>query len=80
MTDDRIFNVKQVLGVVTFENYSKYTLMIYIKPKKPKRKFIAAIMVEPKSFTVFDNHDRDTDIDLTTIVFSLEEPNEIHSI
>ena len=71
MMDDRLVNIKHSAEFTTFENYSKYNLIISIKPRKPRRKLKSVILVPPQSFKIFEH--RDTSIDWTTTVFAFEE-------
>ena len=71
MIDDRIFSIKQTSEYVKFENHSDYNLIIYSKPIKPKRKYIAQTLIAPKSFVVIEAIY--FPIDLTKVIFSLEQ-------
>lgn len=70
-----MLKIEKENGVVKFHNGSEHTLVIYLKPIKPKRKLIKIIVMNPESFTIFDTNSKymREDIDLTTLYFSLEK-------
>jgi len=70
MLEQNGFFVQQKDGVTKIINYTENTLCVYLKPIKPKRKLVKIFLIPRESFKIFDHQ---FEIDLTTMLFSLEK-------
>lgn len=69
MIEEGGFTVYQKCGITRIDNSTKQTLIVSIKPIKPKRKHIDVIIVPPLSFKIFDGVDN---LNLAKLSFTLE--------